>query len=63
MSEFATEQPATDILEVGDVTVAVVDDEGRIKYAIPGKVVGDVVIVFDLHALVNVTVNVTSTDP
>ena len=40
-----------------------VDDEGNIAYATPVRVVGYVVIAFDLQALVNVTSNVKSTEP
>ena len=63
MRDFATEQPSTDILEVGDITLVMICEEGRIEYAISGKVAGDTIITLDLHALVNVTVNVTSTEP
>ena len=38
-----------------------VDDEGNIAYAIPARV--DVNIALDLHALVNVTVKMMSTEP
>ena len=48
-------------MNVGGVTYVIVDDEGNIVYAIP--VILDVDIVLDLHALVNVTVNMTSTEP
>ena len=38
-----------------------VDDEGNIAYEIPARV--DVNIALDLHALVNVTVKMMSTEP
>ena len=41
LRDFTTEQPSTDILEDGDIKVVVIGEEGRIEYAISGKVAGD----------------------
>ena len=62
MRDFVEAQPVTDMLDVGAVTVVVVD-AGRIEYAIADNEAGDGVIAFTAHAFVSVTVNCKSTEP
>ena len=62
MRDFVEAQPVTDMLDVGAVTVVVVD-VGSIEYAIADNEAGDDVIEFTAHAFVSVTVNCTSTEP